>query len=278
MEKDDMSDKPNLDRNENDGHPIATGVGALGGGATGAAIGTAVAGPVGTIVGAVVGAVAGAMGGHAVGEAIDPTAEDAYWDKNHNSQPFAKDGGYDQYQAGYRTGYTGFERHDGGKRKFDEVESNLRKDYEAAKTDLPWDKARPAAKAAWTRAERGEAIKVPITEEQVKVGKREVETGAVNIRKEVRQETVNTPVTLKREELVVERVKTGGGSVPADAFREGEVRIPLKQEEAVVEKEAKVVGEVRVGKKEETEQRTVSETVRKEEVKIDEKGKSDLKR
>ncbi len=137
------------------------------------------------------------------------------------------------------------------------------------------NKARPGAK---TRAERGEAIKVPITEEQLKVGKREVETGAVNIRKEVREETVNTPVSLKREELVVERVKTGGGSVPADAFREGEVRIPLKREEAVVQKEAKVVGEVRVGKKEEIERRTVSETVRKEEVKIDEKSNRDLKR
>jgi len=89
---------------------------------------------------------------------------------------------------------------------------------------------------------------------------------------------VNTPVSLKREELVVERVKTGGGSVPADAFREGEVRIPLKREEAVVQKEAKVVGEVRVGKKEEIERRTVSETVRKEEVKIDEKSNRDLKR
>jgi hypothetical protein len=56
-------------------HPVATGVGALGGGAAAAAIGLAVGGPVGGAIGAVVGAFAGGMGGSAVGESIDPTLE-----------------------------------------------------------------------------------------------------------------------------------------------------------------------------------------------------------
>jgi stress response protein YsnF len=42
---------------------------------------------------------------------------------------------------------------------------------------------------------------VPISEEQVKIGKREVQQGTATIRKEVHTETVNTPVELKREEL-----------------------------------------------------------------------------
>ncbi len=71
---------------------------------------------------------------------------------------------------------------------------------------------------------------------------------------------------------MVERVEAGEGNVPEDAFREGEVRIPLKEEEAVIQKEAKVVGEVRVGKKEETRRENVSETVRKEDVKVDQEG------
>ena len=47
------------------------------------------------------------------------------------------------------------------------------------------------------------------------------------------------------------------------------MRIPLKKEEAVVEKKPRFVGEVRVGKKQETERQNISETVRKEEVKVD---------
>ncbi len=264
-----LSDEENTDR-EDDGHPVATGVGALGGGAAGAAIGTAVGGPVGTIVGAVVGAVAGGMGGHAVGEAIDPAAEDDYWRQQHSNQPYGKGGRFEEYQPAYRTGYEGYDRYAGEKQTFEEAEPDLRSEYESSETNLPWNKARDASHAAWGRAERGEAVRVPISEEQVKVGKREVETGAAKIRKEVHTETVNTPVDLKREELVVERVDKGEGNVPADAFREGEVRIPLMKEEAVVQKEAKVTGEVRVGKKQETESQNISETVRKEEVKVDE--------
>lgn len=276
MKDKELTDDSNLERDDKDradgGHPVATGVGALSGGAAGAAIGTAVGGPIGTVVGAVIGAVAGGAGGYAVGEAIDPAAEDAYWRENHNKQPFAKSGAFDKYRPGYQTGYEGWNRYGAEKRTFEEAEPDLQRDYRESETDLPWNEGRDATRAAWTRAERGEAVKVPISEEEVKVGKREVEHGAAQIRKEVRTERVNTPVDLKREELVVERVEAGEGNVPEDAFREGEVRIPLKEEEAVIQKEAKVVGEVRVGKKEETRRENVSETVRKEDVKVDQEG------
>ncbi|MBV9008884.1 MAG: YsnF/AvaK domain-containing protein [Verrucomicrobia bacterium] len=254
---------------EHEGHPVATGVGAVGGGVAGAAVGTAVGGPIGTIVGAVVGAVAGGAGGYAVGEAIDPAAEDAYWRENHYKQPFAKSGSYDEYQTGYETGYRGYDKYGAENRSFDEAEPNLERDYRSSETGLPWDKARDASRAAWNRVERGEAVRIPITEEQVKVGKREVEQGAANIRKEVHTDTVNTPVELRREELVVERTDARGTDVPSDAFREGEVRIPLTKEEPVVQKEAKVVGAVKVGKKQQSETENVSETVRKEDVKVD---------
>jgi uncharacterized protein (TIGR02271 family) len=271
-----LSDKEYTDRRnrdvteDNDGHPVATGVGALGGAAAGAAIGTAVGGPgVGTAVGAAIGAVAGGAGGYAVGDAIDPAAEDAYWRDNHNRQPFGKSGRFEDYQPAYRTGYQGYERFGAEKQSFDEAEPDLRSEYENTRAEVPWNKAREASRAAWSRVERGEAVKMPISEEQVKVGKREVEQGGATIRKEVQTERVNTPVDLKREELVIERTGATGSKVPGDAFKQSEVRIPLKKEEAVVEKKAHVVGEVRVGKKQETERQNVSETVRKEEVKVD---------
>jgi uncharacterized protein (TIGR02271 family) len=273
MDNEKLRDEEDRDRtHEKEGHPVATGVGAIGGGAAGAAIGTAMGGPVGTVVGAVIGAVAGGAGGYAVGEAIDPAAEDAYWRESHYKQPFAKSGSYDEYEGGYRTGYQGYDKYASEKGTFDEAEPDLRRDYGATRTGLPWEKARDASRAAWNRVERGEAVRVPISEEQVKVGKREVEQGAATIRKEVTTERVNTPVDLKREDLVVERTDVRGATVPPDAFREGEVRIPLKKEEAVVQKEARVVGEMKIGKQERTERKDVSETVRKEQVKVDEKS------
>ena len=132
-------------------HPVSTGVGAAGGGAAGAAIGTAVAGPVGTVVGAVVGAVAGGYGGKAVGEVIDPTAEDAYWREKHTTQTFASGSSYDDYQPAYRSGYEGYVKHSGHEREFDEVEPHLRRDYESGGSKLPWDRAREASRAAWSR-------------------------------------------------------------------------------------------------------------------------------
>jgi len=225
------------------------------------------------MVGAVIGAVAGGYGGKAAGEAIDPTAEDAYWREAHSKQPYAdRSANYEDYRPAYRAGYEGYTQHAPAKRNFEAAEPELRKSYEASGAKLPWGKAREASRAAWTRVEKGEAVRVPIAEEELKVGKREVESGAVHLRKEVHSETVNVPVDLKREEVVVERVGAGQGTVPADAFTEGEVRIPTKREEAVVQKEAKVVGEVRVSKKTETDRENIQDSVQKEEVKIDEEG------
>lgn len=118
--------------------------------------------------------------------------------------------------------------------------------------------------------------RVQLKEEQVKVGKREVEYGVVRLRKVVRTEVVNQPVELTREEIVIERVPAGqatqanaSGTLNKE-FTQEEIYVPLRREEAVVAKEARVTEEVRVGKRKERETKTVSETVRKEDVEIQE--------
>ena len=137
-------------------HPVGTGLGAAGGGAAGAAIG-AVGGPVGAAVGAVVGAVAGGLAGKGVAEAIDPTAENAYWEKNYRNEPYYESGTeYSDYEPAYRTGYQSYATHGVGGRKFDEVEPELRRSYESSRgsSRLGWEKARLATRAAWDRVER----------------------------------------------------------------------------------------------------------------------------
>lgn len=79
---------------------------------------------------------------------------------------------------------------------------------------------------------------------------------------------MEVPVT--REELVVERVAgTGEQARGAPSFQEHEVRIPLSEERASVEKQPVVREEVRVGKKPVTDVEKKTEQVRSEELKVD---------
>lgn len=133
-------------------HPVGTGVGAASGGAAGAAIG-AMGGPVGAAVGLVAGAVAGGLAGKGVAEKLDPTVEEAYWKENYASRPYVTGGSsYEEYQPAYRVGYEGTNRYDD--RDFDEVEHELRAQYETTDAKLNWDRARDAARDAWDRRER----------------------------------------------------------------------------------------------------------------------------
>lgn len=132
-------------------HPVGTGVGAvLGGAAAGAAVGT-VAGPVGTVAGAAVGAIVGGLAGKGVAEAIDPTSEATYWRDHYSSRPYAKDASFDDYGPAYGYGVSSYAKYPG--RSFDEVESDLSRDWNSArgKSNLGWDTARSATRDAWER-------------------------------------------------------------------------------------------------------------------------------
>jgi hypothetical protein len=133
-------------------HPVGTGVGAVAGGmAAGAAVGT-VAGPVGTAVGAAVGAVVGGLAGKGVAEAIDPTREDDYWRANYEARDYVEtDATYDDYGPAYRYGVERYAASPG--RRFEDVEPELSHDWGAARggSTLDWDRARPAARDAWSR-------------------------------------------------------------------------------------------------------------------------------
>ena len=136
-------------------HPLGTGIGAaLGGAAAGAAAGTVV-GPVGTVIGAAVGAIAGGLAGKGVAEAIDPTSEAAYWRDNFKTRSYANGtASFDDYGPAYSYGVSSYSKYPG--RKFDEVEPDLSRDWNAArgKSNLAWDTARHATRDAWERIER----------------------------------------------------------------------------------------------------------------------------
>jgi uncharacterized protein (TIGR02271 family) len=125
------------------------------------------------------------------------------------------------------------------------------------------------------REKAGEStVEVPLSAEEVKVGKRTVGAGEVKLHKTVTTEQVNVPVELKREEIVVERVAAHEVEAGKEAFQEEVIKVPLSREEPVVEKEVHVTGGVRVRKTEGIDKETIQETARREDIDVDESGKT----
>jgi uncharacterized protein (TIGR02271 family) len=112
-----------------------------------------------------------------------------------------------------------------------------------------------------------------LREEELIARKRSVEAGAVNLRTEVvsEQRTLDVPVT--HEEVVIERhaVDRRPSDRPIGETSET-ISVPVHEEQVTVDKQAVVYEEVNVGKRDVQETQHVSETVRREEAVIDEKG------
>lgn len=160
MDKADKLDRADENRDPITGargaHPVGTGLGAAAGGAAaGAAIGT-VAGPVGTAVGMVAGAVVGGLAGKGIAERVNPTLEREYWSQAYRNEPYYKQGRtFVDYEGAYQTGYEGYARY-GEERSWDEVKADLQRDYEKNRgtSELTWDEASHATRAAWERLGR----------------------------------------------------------------------------------------------------------------------------
>ena len=112
--------------------------------------------------------------------------------------------------------------------------------------------------------------KIDVVEEELVVGKREVDRGGVRVRSYVREVPVHEQVSLREEHVEVERNpvdrKIGAGD---DAFREREISMTETAEEAVVGKTARVVEEVRIHKDSSQRTEQIDDTVRRTEVDID---------
>ena len=108
-------------------------------------------------------------------------------------------------------------------------------------------------------------------EERLDVGKQAVQTGEVRIAKEVveQEESVDVPVTREEVQVTsrqVDRPATG------EAFQDAEVAIPVSEERVTVDKEARVVEELDVDRVARQDTERVTDTVRREEFRIDEEG------
>lgn len=128
----------------------------------------------------------------------------------------------------------------------------------------------PAGKSERGRSGEGE-IALPVIEEQLQVGKREVQSGGVRVHSRVTERPVEETVTLRDETIHVERRPVDREVTQADvsATREGTFELTETDEEAVVSKQARVVEEVVVGKDVTQREETVRDTVRRTDVEVE---------
>ncbi len=112
---------------------------------------------------------------------------------------------------------------------------------------------------------------IPVVEEQLVVGKREVDRGGVRVRSYVSETPVHEQVRLREERVNVERraVDQPIDALDGDAFRERSIDLTATGEEAVVGKTARVVEEVVVSKTAGERTEEIDDSVRRTEVDVD---------
>lgn len=107
--------------------------------------------------------------------------------------------------------------------------------------------------------------------EELSLGRREVPAGEVRVRKHVDTERVREPVSRLREEVRVEH-RPASGSARTD-IREDEIRVPLTEEEVIVEKRPVAKEEVVITKEQVEDTDTIEEDLRKERIDVERVGR-----
>lgn len=113
---------------------------------------------------------------------------------------------------------------------------------------------------------------IPVIEEELKVGKRQVPAEGARVRTFVTERPVQEQVQLTEEKVDVSR-EQANEPIPAAAteaaFTEGEYVVEAHGEEPVVQKEARVVERVTVAKHPETRTETIEDTERRRDVEVE---------
>jgi stress response protein YsnF len=119
------------------------------------------------------------------------------------------------------------------------------------------------------RTNTGKAT-IPVIEEDIDVGKRQVEGGGVRVQSRIIEKPVEEHVRLREERVNVERHPVNRPVTDADirAFREGTFEVRERSEQPVVNKKARVVEEVAINKDVNMRDHTVKDTVRRTDVDV----------
>lgn len=125
-----------------------------------------------------------------------------------------------------------------------------------------------------------ENVAIPVVEEELQVGKRQVRRGGVRVYSHVVETPVEENIQLREEHVRVQRNPVNRPATQADfqAVKEGAIELTETAEEAVVSKQARVVEEVIVGKDITQHTETVKDTVRHTKVEVEDTTADQAKR
>lgn len=117
-----------------------------------------------------------------------------------------------------------------------------------------------------------------LREEELRAQTRPVETGQVTVGKDVVEEQRRLEVPVTREEVTIERrpIERRPTDQPLDESSRT-IEVPVHEEQVEIEKRPVVYEEVGVGKRQVTETQSVSDTVRREEARVQREGDVDVR-
>jgi uncharacterized protein (TIGR02271 family) len=185
-------------------------------------------------------------------------------------------------EGGTDSGFaTGTDRRDSAEGRADrDFDAGVDADRERVDRDLDTDRDR-GDRAEGRAGNGGDVSDSAITrsEEELEVGTQRRETGRARLRKYVVTEEVQQTVPVRREEVRLEREPVTDANADAATsgpeISEAEHEVVLHAEEPVAEKRVVPKERVRLETDVETDERTVSEEVRKEQVKLEDEGRGD---
>jgi len=137
------------------------------------------------------------------------------------------------------------------------------------------DQTTGAAAGAGTDTASGTGrTRIVTHEEQLQARPVEQQVGEVGIRKEVVEEVQTLQVPVRREEVVVERHPVRGDTTDTGTIGQASdtIRVPVMEEQVQIDKVVRPVEEVEVSKRVVQDTQTVSDTVRHEEIRVDDDG------
>lgn len=275
--------------------------------------GVLLAGPIaGLITGAMAGAATGGILGGLIGLGIPEEhaevyaegvrrggtlvtvqADDANTDRIR--QILDRDGAVDIEERGSQYRASGFTNYDAKAKPFTPEEAMAERTQYSAPTTAPAPALDNSSSTSFTSGNMGNSMmdntndnipvnnistnttsptdKIEVVEEQLAVGKREVEQGGVRVRSFVTEQPVTEQVTLHEEHVNVERHPVDRPLTSADAaFRETSMELRETAEVPVVAKEARVVEEISLNKTATERVETIQDTVRRTDVEVENIG------
>lgn len=124
--------------------------------------------------------------------------------------------------------------------------------------------------ASYSGAQQGQQV-IPVVQEELSVGKREVDRGRFRIVQRVVEQPVSEAVRLREDQVRIERHPVDRLAAPGEIpglLREGTLEVRATAEEPVVQKAVRIVEEVVVGKQTTEREQRISDTVRRTEVDV----------